>query len=473
MSVPTTSSPGCDRARGPRLAIIGGGPGGLMTAYELQRLADRPIEIVIFEASDRLGGKIRTPTFEARPIRYEAGAAEFYDYEHLGDDPLKDLVRELGLPIAPLNGSSINFRDRVIATVEDVVDGLGPEASSSYLEWHRRAADLMTPTEFYGSDEPRSGDRHLFARGGFAELLSTLDADARALLECQIHSDLATEPSCTSVEYGLQNHLMNDPAYMRLYGIVGGNEQLPIALADRIHADVRLGSVVNEVRAKPEETGGGFEVSVRACGTVTTDTFDLVVLALPHDAVPHVALSPPTLGEPVRSHWSHHDHPAHYLRITMLFERAFWRDAMRDSFCMNDAFGGCCLYDESSRCVGLEEGVLGWLLGGEAATKACEVEDHRLIADALESLPASFGANGHRPIEARVHRWRSSVSALPGGIDQWPIGRRHQPAPRHPDLHIVGDYLYDSTLNGVHDSATYVASCIAADLAAGRWSWNA
>jgi hypothetical protein len=146
---------------------------------------------------------------------------------------------------------------------------------------------------------------------------------------------------------------------------------------------------------------------------------------------------------------------------------------MRDSFCMTDAFGGCCLYDESSRCVGLEEGVLGWLLGGEAAVKACDVEDHRLIAEALASLPASFDATGHRPIEARVHRWRSAVNALPGGIDQWPIGRRHQPAARHPDFHIVGDYLYDSTLNGVHDSATYVASCIAADLAAGRWNWNA
>jgi hypothetical protein len=33
---------------------------------------------------------------------------------------------------------------------------------------------------------------------------------------------------------------------------------------------------------------------------------------------------------------------------------------------------------------------------------------------------------------------------------------------------MVGDYLYDSTLNGVHDSATRVAAWIAADLADGR-----
>jgi hypothetical protein len=50
-----------------------------------------------------------------------------------------------------------------------------------------------------------------------------------------------------------------------------------------------------------------------------------------------------------------------------------------------------------------------------------------------------------------------------------PIEQRHQPDPvGHPGLFMVGDYLYDSTLNGVHDSATRVAAWIAADLADGR-----
>jgi hypothetical protein len=442
-----------------------------MTAYELQRLADRPVEIVIFEASDRLGGKIRTPSFDARPIRYEAGAAEFYDYEHLGDDPLKALVRELGLSITPMSGASVVFRDRVVTTQEDVLDALGPDAAASYVDWHRRAADLMTPTEFYGSDDPRPGAARRFRRGGFGDLLATIDPEARALLECQIHSDLATEPSRTSIDYGLQNHLMNDPAYMRLYGIVGGNEQLPEALAARIHADVRFGAeVIGVTVVTAGRREDGFELAVRADESITVESFDMVIVALPHDAVPSVTLAPGTLADPVREHWSHHDHPAHYLRITMLFDRPFWRDAMRDSFCMIDAFGGCCLYDESSRCVGLDEGVLGWLLGGEAAAQACELDDDRLVDDALASLPTMIDPAGSRPIESRVHRWRSSVNALPGGTTPWPIDRRHQPASAHRDFHMVGDYLYDSTLNGVHDSATHVASCIAADLAAGRWS---
>lgn len=439
-----------------------------MTAHEIQRLADRPMSIVIFEATDRLGGKILTPSFETRPVRYEAGAAEFYDYEHLGHDPLKDLVRELGLPIASMGGASVFFRDRSISNLEDLQEAIGSRAATSFRNWDRRARDLMTPGEFYGSDEPRPGEDARFARGGFESLLAELDPDARAFVECQIHSDLATEPDRTSLDYGLQNYLMNDPAYMHLYGIVGGNERLPAALASRIDAEIRTGTRVESIAGGP---GAGFEVTSRRRGLTAVESFDVVVVALPHDAIPRIEFGPRRLGEAMRAHWSHHDHPAHYLRITMLFDRPFWRHAMRDSYCMSDAFGGCCLYDESSRTVDLEEGVLGWLLGGEAAARAVELDDDRLVAEAMATLPGPLRDAATPPLEHRVHRWPSAVNALPGGTTPWPIDRRHRPAAdHHPDLHVVGDYLYDSTLNGVLDSAAHVAGGIAADLVAGRWN---
>jgi hypothetical protein len=34
---------------------------------------------------------------------------------------------------------------------------------------------------------------------------------------------------------------------------------------------------------------------------------------------------------------------------------------------------------------------------------------------------------------------------------------RHIPEPAHPNLFAVGDYLFDSTINGVLDSADFVA----------------
>jgi protoporphyrinogen oxidase len=56
-----------------KVAIVGGGPGGLMTAYLLQKASDAAFAITIFEATDRLGGKILTPQFDSAPVQYEAG----------------------------------------------------------------------------------------------------------------------------------------------------------------------------------------------------------------------------------------------------------------------------------------------------------------------------------------------------------------------------------------------------------------
>jgi hypothetical protein len=110
--------------------------------------------------------------------------------------------------------------------------------------------------------------------------------------------------------------------------------------------------------------------------------------------------------------------------------------------------------------------VLGWLLGGTAAADRNAMNDDQLIAAVLESLPDFFGDMSGHFLEARVHRWIGAVNALPGGMVPQSLDRRHQPEPTaFPNLLMVGDYLFDSTLNGVLDSARYVAEWIAADIA--------
>src|SRR6201993_5423146 len=70
------------------LAIVGGGPGGLMSAWYLKRKLGELCRITIFEATDRLRGKILTRKFDSAPATYEAGVAEIYDYSMTGPDPL-------------------------------------------------------------------------------------------------------------------------------------------------------------------------------------------------------------------------------------------------------------------------------------------------------------------------------------------------------------------------------------------------
>lgn len=73
-----------------RIAVVGGGVTGLAAAYELRRQAP-DADIVVLEASDRLGGKVGTSDFAGRPV--DEGADAF-----LARVPWAlDLCRELGI----------------------------------------------------------------------------------------------------------------------------------------------------------------------------------------------------------------------------------------------------------------------------------------------------------------------------------------------------------------------------------------
>jgi monoamine oxidase len=436
---------------------VGGGPGGLFTAFLLERATAQPLRITLFEATDRLGGKVLSPRFAAAPIRYEAGAAEFYDYSPVGDDPLRNLVAELGLQTVPLGGSAVVIDGATLGNLDDVGRRLGTTARRAVEAFDQRARAAMTPREFYAADEAGAGPARSFSSS--CELIG--DPAARRYIESLIHSDLATEPESTSVSYGLQNYLMNDPAYMGLYCIGGGNEQLIDAIVARLATDMRLGCHVDEVAAAD---AGRLCLTTReaAAGTVRCEEFDAVVLALPIQHLAGVRVASERLAGAMRSHLAQFSHPAHYLRVTILFDEPFWRGRFDGGYAMLDAFGGSCLYDESARYPEPRLGVLGWLLGGSAAADWADADDEALVAAALHSLPASFGEPRPHLLEARVHRWINAVSALPGGWRPPNLDRRHQPDPvGHPNLFVVGDYLFDSTLNGVLDSATHVAGWLA------------
>jgi monoamine oxidase len=440
------------------VGIVGGGPGGLLTAYSLQKWANVPYRATIFEAGGRLGGKVLTGRFDAAPVAYEAGAAELYDYSRVGPDPLRELVAELGLATAPMDGT------RVIMNAPG--GGAAGEWEGGALEaldrFDRGARELISPRQFYDSDW-KEGDGEPLGRLSFDGVLSQIrDERMRRLVRAMVHSDLATEPQQTNAIYGLQNYLMNDPAYMRLYTIEGGIERIPRELAARVEAEVLLSQPVVRVERGGE---GRLRVVSRRGADLVAREFDFVVVALPNHLLPAVEWGGADLAEAIRRHHAHYDYPAHYLRVTALFRQPFWRQHVNESYFMLDAFGGCCIYDESSRNGSESYGVLGWLLGGEPALTLSRLSDEELISAVLDSLPPSLRHGRRLLIEARVHRWVSEVNGLPGGYPPRGMEARHIPEPvRHPNLLLVGDYLFDSTLNGVLDSAQFVAEWLAAEL---------
>ena len=74
-----------------RLAIVGGGLAGLAAAYEAERLGGSGVEVTLHEASDRLGGKVRTVREDGFVV--EAGADAVVRYKPWA----LQVAREVGL----------------------------------------------------------------------------------------------------------------------------------------------------------------------------------------------------------------------------------------------------------------------------------------------------------------------------------------------------------------------------------------
>lgn len=438
-----------------RIAIIGGGPGGLFTNYLLDKFCEGLFQATIFEADDRLGGKVATDMFEKGASLYERGVAEYYDYSHFGPDPLKRIITEvMGLDVVKMDGKGVVIGDAILNTKRDIKKHLGAEALDAIEDFYAKCREMCSPDEYY---EGYSGDdnKHPWAGKTFADVLNEIpDEAARKYIEVAARSDVATESHLTNALNGLKNVLMDDPKYLRLYSIVGGNEKLIDGLKERVSGKVMLGSRVAKVSKKD---GGGWRLSVRRKGKHETHDFDIVVMALPNYWVSQVEFEGRDERMAVGRHLAYYDNPAHYLRVTCLFKKSFWSEHFTGSYVMSDAFGGCCIYDETARHPS-KHGVLGWLIPATEAVALSNKSDEQLIQLALDSLPEALQAAAKKQfLEGRVQRWVGTISGLPGGHPAKELRLRHQPEPEVlPGFYFVGDYLFDSTVNGAYDSANFV-----------------
>jgi monoamine oxidase len=448
-----------------RVAIVGAGPGGLMTARLLEQKCGAECSTTVFEASHRIGGKLHTRKFSQADAAYESGVAECYGCVS-GDDPLRSLVADLGLEIIPTSGSTVVMRGQFIRDDEDLARVGGAETRAAIESFRAISAQALSVDEWRGRFPSESQADHAATMTG-RDLLDLVDDDfARQYLALLAHSDIAAEPHQTSARYALRKMVMGLPGYGSVYALRGGMEELPRRLAQHLtRTGLELNTRVVRIARHAE---GGYSLTVRRGGELAIERADVVVLAVPHGALYAIECEDDELRRSLAAHIAAYDRPGHYLRVSLLFDRAFWRTELTDAWFMLDAFGGCCVYDESARHQHDSCGVLAWLIAGADALMLCNTDDETLADLALGSLPASLAEVARRSLrECRVHRWAGAVSARPGcsprvGSEERQLldtsGRGH--------LCVVGDYLFDATLNGVLHSATNVAELIAASVTA-------
>ncbi|MDH7798378.1 MULTISPECIES: FAD-dependent oxidoreductase [unclassified Beijerinckia] len=445
-----------------RVAIVGGGPGGLFTAQILADKCGDLCQATIFEASDRLGGKLVTRTFKSAPmVLYEAGVAELYDYSQFGSDPVRELAERLGLLTVPMSGDTVILGDKILNTDGDIRRKLGPETLTAIDDFHDMCEREISAENYYESYW-RDDNKHPWSTKTFGDILDTIpDETARRYIATAVHTDVAVSPHLTNAMNGAKNVLMDHDEYLRLYSIVGGNERLVQRLAETTAAEVVKNAPVSRVAKEGER----YRLWYRHSGKTTHRDFDYVVFALPNYWLQNIDFDGRKLRTALDAHLAHYDHPAHYLRVSCLFKEPFWRSKVKGSYFMQDVFGGACLYDEASRHPGKKYGSLGWLIAGTAALAMTNLSDQQIIDRVIDSLPKPLAEGRDLLLEGYVQRWVGTVNALPGGNPAHDLLQRHRPEPsEHPGLLTVGDYIFDSTVNATYDSADFATDLIMTEL---------
>lgn len=423
-----------------------------MSAWYLKRKLGELCRVTIFESSDRLGGKILTRKFDSANAMYEAGVAEIYDYSMTGPDPLRELIQHFGLQTIPMDAEQVHLDGELLDDVPGMRRKYGAKTASAIEAFRRRCTEMVSPIEYYEGVGAHDNE-HPWAYLTAEELLDREvdDATAKRFFKVMARSDIATESHNTNGLNALKNFVMDVDGYIGLYSIQNGNEQLIECLQSEVDADIQLNHRVLKV-GKTE--AGRYQLNMMNGKGPETRDFDLVLLCLPHSWLATLGFEGEALRRSMVKHVAYFDRPAHYLRVSLLFDEPFWGEKIPGSWFMSEAFGGCCVYNEGSRHDVGRHGVLNFLIAGSDALAFANLSDQELITAALKSLPPSLGEARAHFLEGKIHRWLSSVNALPGGMPARDVMTNHRPEPKqHPGLVVVGDYLFDSTLNGLLDSS--------------------
>ena len=208
--------------------VIGAGIAGLTAA---RLLAESGLRVLVLEARDRVGGRIRTVRAEGSVI--ELGA----EFVHGRPPELLSLLHEAGLTLVERDGTMISAEN---GTLHDTSQAEGGEEElSGPLE---RLRELAT------SDPNLAFDQSFAA---WLEAQSDLDDDARQSATGYVEGFNAADAREISIRaLGVQQSAEDAIEGNRVFHIAGGYDQLSehqMARARAAGADVRIAAPVSEV----------------------------------------------------------------------------------------------------------------------------------------------------------------------------------------------------------------------------------
>jgi monoamine oxidase len=269
-------------AQAPRIGIVGGGIAGLTAALTLQ---DAGYQSTVFEASDRVGGRMHSDTTTWANGQTTEHCGELIDSRH---KMVQKLASRFKLSLADLNGAEPTHSEETYYFFGKYYTRAQANAdfNTVYNAVHKDMNSASYPTLYnYSTDAGKALDQMSVydwiesrVPGGHRSPMGRL-LDVAYNIE---YGNVTTQQSSLNLIYLLAFQPI--PGNFRVFGlsderyhIVGGNQQLPKRMAANL-PDVRLGWAMTGITRNAD---GTYTLSLNSPTGPTTRTFDRVILAIP------------------------------------------------------------------------------------------------------------------------------------------------------------------------------------------------
>ncbi|WHZ28649.1 MAG: hypothetical protein OJF51_003447 [Nitrospira sp.] len=383
--------------RGTKVIVVGAGLAGLTAAVKLKEMGAK---VSLIEARDRVGGRVFTIRGAFAQGQHAEAGADFIDE---GQYEIKRLVEEQGLTLRPILKQGFAFvrypgpsrRRRNVLSGEEAWDALSHALCPLVAAY--RTADKRW-------DSPIAKQ---LARQSVAQWLDETKADGnmRAVVR-GLRGFFLADPEDLSL-LALVDQLAGDvPGQTAMYRIKGGNDRLPLALAEHLREDLRLNSVVraicqdrNSVRVRVE-TSNGQKSLIQG---------KYVVLAVPTTTLRSIHMEPPLPAMQARAIDS-----LKYGRTTkalLQFGQSFWRKKGRPQACGTDAPTGA-FWDANEEQAD-EVGILTLMAGGQASEDTQKIVEQRGVEGLMEELDW-MGSRSATLLHSRIVTWEDDPWAQGG-----------------------------------------------------------
>ncbi len=416
------------------VVIVGAGAAGLTAANELRKAG---LSVAVLEARDRVGGRLWTDVIDGAML--EIGGQwvspdqdalietladlglETYERYREGDSVYVDeagkLTRFTG-EIFPVPPATEKAMVELIDKLDALVAQLDPDRP-----WEHPDAEALDRISFEAWLAEQTDDQE--ARDNIALFI------AGAMLTKPAHAFSTLQALLMAASAGSFSHLV-DADFILDKRVVGGLQQVPVLLAERLGDDVYLGHAVRTLEWSDPSTGSG---SVTAVADGLTVRARFAIVALAPNLYSRISFVPalPRLQHQMHQHIS----MGFVIKVHAVYDSPFWREQGLSGTAFSPYELSHEAYDNSNH--GDERGTLVGFVSDRNADDVFRLSAEERKERILESLSHYYGPEAKNPIVYYESDWGSeewtrgayAASFDLGGLHRYGADLREPVGPIH------------------------------------------